>query len=235
MQSAPGNLVGAPVVDDVGWISGGFVNIYTFREGAETYLIDTGFSRGARQIVGAFQKAGQPLARAGKILLTHHHVDHMGGAAYLIENGQLPLACHADDAPFVDGRAKPPMPLLMRLFLRTHPAPVATALRDGDRVGPLLVVHVPGHTPGEVAFYHPARKILFSGDSVVERKGRLTIPSRRFTWNLPRAVESLSRLRSLDVEVLLPGHGVPVTKDVAPLLDDLIRRAPVEILRHDRG
>jgi glyoxylase-like metal-dependent hydrolase (beta-lactamase superfamily II) len=221
--------VGVPVVDGVGRIPG-FVNSYILREGEETYLIDTGFSRKAAPIVRAFQNADVPLARVGKVLLTHHHVDHMGGAAYLLEMMPASLACHTDDVPFVDGRAKPPMSLLMRLFTRTHPAPVAIPLKDGDRIGPLLVLHTPGHTPGEVAFYHPTRKILFSGDSVVERDGKLTLPAARFAANLPQAVQSLARLRGMDVEVLLPGHGVPVMKGFASLLEDLIQRAPTEFL-----
>jgi glyoxylase-like metal-dependent hydrolase (beta-lactamase superfamily II) len=207
------------------------VNSYTFRTGEETYLIDTGFSRKAKLIVRAFRNANADLDRVTKILLTHHHIDHMGGAAYLLQNVPAPLACHGDDAPFVDGREKAPMPLFMRLFMRVHPAPVAVSLKDGDRVGPLVVVHVPGHTPGEVAFYEPARKVLFSGDSVVERKGRLILPAARFASNLDQAVRSLGRLRALDLEILVPGHGVPVTKNVPTLLDDLIRRAPVDYVR----
>lgn len=229
MNGSP-KVAGEPVADGVGRIPG-FVNSYTFREGEETFLIDTGFSRKARHIVRAFRDADVPLARVGKILLTHHHMDHRGGAAYLLENTPAPLACHADDVPFVDGRSKTPMPLLMRLFIRVRPAPVAIPLKDGDRVGPFLVIHAPGHTPGEVAFYHPVRRILFSGDAVVERNGRLTLPAPRFATNLEQAVRSLGRLRALEVEVLLPGHGVPVTKNIGPLLEDLQNRAPTEFAR----
>lgn len=229
-MTTPLSAPGTPVVAGVGRIPG-FVNSYTFREGEETYLIDTGFSRKAKPIVRAFQDAKVPLDRVGKILLTHHHLDHAGGAAFLLENTHAQLACHGDDAPFVDGRAKVSMPPLMRLFVRVHPAPVAIALKDGDRVGPLVVIHTPGHTPGEVAFYDPVRKILFSGDSVVEQRGRLTLPAARFATNLEQAAQSLHRLRALDVELLLPGHGVPATKNVASLLDDLIRRAPTEFFR----
>lgn len=223
-------IVGEPVVDSVGRIPG-FVNSYTLREGDEILLIDTGFSRKAKPIVRAFRNARVPLTRLGKVLLTHHHIDHMGGAAFLVQNSHALLACHADDAPFVDGREKTPMSLLMRLFVRIHPAPVATVLKEGDRVGPLLVVHVPGHTPGEVVFYDPARKILFSGDALVERNGHLSLPAPRYAANLDQAIRSLARLRELDVEVLLPGHGVPVTKGYASLLDDLIRRAPAQFLQ----
>jgi glyoxylase-like metal-dependent hydrolase (beta-lactamase superfamily II) len=229
MEGGRGALAGAVVLDNVGRIPG-FVNSYTFRGKEETYLIDTGLSRKARSIVRAFRDSDVPLDRLGKILLTHHHVDHRGGAAYLLQNTHALLACHGDDAPFVDGRAKAPMSPLMRLFVWVRPAPVALPLKDGDRVGPLVVIHLPGHTPGEVAFYEPVQKLLFSGDSVVEHNGRLTLPAARFASNLDQAVRSLDRLRALDVEVLLPGHGVPVTKNVASLLDDLIRRAPTDYL-----
>ncbi len=222
-------VAGRPVVDGVGIIPG-FVNSYTLRSGEETYLIDTGFSRKAPKIVRAFEEAKLPLDRVGKVLLTHHHIDHMGGAAYLVASTRAALACHDEDAPFVDGRVRPPMPLLMRLFMRVHPAPVAVRLKEGDRVGPLVVLHVPGHTPGEVAFYDAAEKTLFSGDSVVEHEGHLSIPAAKYASNLEQAVQSLERLRALDVEVLLPGHGVPVSRNVAALLDDLIRRAPADYL-----
>ncbi|HKN07018.1 MAG TPA: MBL fold metallo-hydrolase [Thermoplasmata archaeon] len=230
MASGSRTPPGVPVVDGVGRIPG-FVNSYTYRDGDETYLIDTGFSRKAKLIVRAFRTADQPLSSVGKVLLTHHHVDHMGGAAYLLQNTPASLACHIDDAPYVDGRTKTPLPLLMRLFMRIHPAPVAMPLKDGDRIGSLVVVHAPGHTPGEVVFYDPTRKILFSGDAAVERNGQLTLPAPKFASSLEQAVGSLARLRKLDAEVLLPGHGVPVTKNIPSLLDDLIRRAPAEFLR----
>jgi len=225
---------GVPVSDGVGRIPG-FVNCYTYREGDETYLIDTGYSRRARAVVRAFRTASLPVDRVRKILLTHYHVDHMGGAAYLVRNSHAPVDCHTDDAPFVDGRQKQPIPLLMRLFMRVHPAPVGTSLKDGDRIGSLVVVHTPGHTPGEVVFYHPERKILFSGDAVVERKGTLTVPAARFAWNLDQAIRSISRIRALEVELLLPGHGDPVTKNVPALLDDLARRAHAEFARRGSG
>lgn len=234
MVTDAGTTPGVPIVDGVGRIPG-FVNSYTFRVGEETYLIDTGVARKAKKIVQAFQTAGVPLDRVGKVLLTHHHIDHMGGASFLLQNTHAPLSCHGDDAAFVDGREEAPMPLLMRLFMRVHPAPVAVLLKDGDRVGPLVVVHLPGHTPGEVAFYEPTRKILFAGDSVVERKGRLVLPAPKYASSLELAVGSLDRLHRLDVELLLPGHGVPVGKNVTSLLDDLIERAPRDYLHRPAG
>ena len=222
--------VGQAVAEGVGRIPG-FVNCYTFVAGDDTYVIDTGVRRGAQPIVRAFREAGVPLSQVRRVLLTHHHIDHRAGAAYLLEHASAPISCHAEDVPFVDGSSRASMSFLMRMFLRPRPAPVATVLHEGDRVGPLEVIHLPGHTPGEVAFYEPRRKILFSGDSVVERNGHLTMPAPRYAANLEQAVRSLERLRTVEVELLLPGHGEPVTRGFSDLLADLIRRAPAQFLR----
>jgi len=230
MATGTSSLAGQAVVEGVGRIPG-FVNCYTFRAGGETFVIDTGFRRGAQPVVRAFRDAGVPLSQVRRVLLTHHHIDHRGGAAYLLQHAQAPISCHADDAPFVDGSSRASMSFLMRWFLRPRSATVATRLTNGDRVGPLSVVHLPGHTPGEVAFYEPQRKILFSGDSVIERNGRLTLPAPKYAANLEQAVRSLERLRALEVEVLLPGHGEPVTKGFSDLLADLLKRAPAQFLQ----
>jgi glyoxylase-like metal-dependent hydrolase (beta-lactamase superfamily II) len=229
MASGSPTPVGVRVADGVGLIPG-FVNCYTYLDGEELLLIDTGAAKRAGHIVRTFERSAVPLDRVRKILLTHHHVDHMGGAAYLVGSSHAAVACHSDDAPYVDGRVKAPMPLLLRLFMRVHPAPVALPLKDGDMVGPLRVVHTPGHTPGEVVFYEPTAKLLFAGDALREHKGALGLPGTRYASNLRQAVESLKRLQALDVRRMLPGHGQPVGADFPGLLDDLIRRAPREFL-----
>ncbi len=222
-------MVGEPVDDGVGHVKG-FSNAYVFEDTSGTYVIDTGLSRSATPIRRAFERAGSDLGRIDMLLLTHQHPDHVRGAAAIERVRHAVVACHEADAPFVDGEKVAKMGLLVRLLLRARPVPVKRALADGDMVGPLQVVFTPGHTVGEVAFYHPERRLLFSGDSVVERKGRLTIPAAGFAADLRQALASLEILRRLDIELLLPGHGVPVRKDVRSKLDELIARAPREFL-----
>lgn len=218
-------MIGDSVAEGVGRIPG-FVNAYVFEDASGVYLVDTTMNRSAKPVQEAFERAGVPLSRIGTILLTHAHVDHIRGAAHLESTTHCPVVCHEADAPGVDGRVPPRLPPVIRWFMKVPPVPVRRTLKDGDMVGPLRVVFTPGHTAGEVAFYHPQRKILFSGDAVVERKGGLTVPAAGFAADLSQAIQSLQILRRLDIELLLPGHGVPVSIGVREKLDALIARAP---------
>jgi glyoxylase-like metal-dependent hydrolase (beta-lactamase superfamily II) len=220
---------GDEVSEGVGRIPG-FVNAYVFEDASGTYLIDTTMNGRAKHVRQAFQRASRSLGEIGTVLLTHSHLDHVGGAASVAADSRAAVACHEEDAPAIDGRSPPKIPLIFRLFLRVRPVAVSRTLRDGESVGPLKVVFAPGHTVGEVAFYHPGRRLLFSGDAVVERKGRLTVPAPRYAADLRQALASLKILRDLPVETLLPGHGDPVRSDVAGRLDELIARAPREFL-----
>jgi glyoxylase-like metal-dependent hydrolase (beta-lactamase superfamily II) len=222
-------IVGEPVADGAGRVSG-WVNAYILDGPGGRILVDTGFSRRAAGVVKAFRRAGVPLAEISTVVLTHQHFDHTGGAARIAARSSAAVACHPMDAPVIEGKVRPKMPFLMRLLASPKPVAVRRLLNDGDRVGPFRVVFVPGHTAGEIALYDPDRKWLVSGDSVVEREGRLTLPGTRFASDLAQAVRSLDVLRRLDVELLLPGHGAPLAKDVAGQLDDLIARAPREFL-----
>ncbi len=222
-------MIGERVDEGIGRIPG-FVNAYVFEDPSGIYVVDTTISRSARPVRKAFDKASTPLSKIGTILLTHQHVDHVRGAARLKEESRAVVACHSADADVVEGKTPPRMSVLLRLFFRPPPVAVSRRLSDGDQVGPFRVVHLPGHTAGAVAFYHPERRILFSGDTVVERKGQLTLPAANFAADLPQAVQSLQLLKKLPVELLLPGHGVPVRKGFTEQLDALIARAPSEFL-----
>ena len=94
-----------------------------------------------------------------------------------------------------------------------------TTVRDGETLdvpGNPTVLHVPGHTPGSVAYYFPDRRLLFSGDAIVTRHmvtGRTgpQLSARPFNTDTRLALGSLTALERLDVGTLLPGHGAPWT------------------------
>ncbi len=88
---------------------------------------------------------------------------------------------------------------------------VDLALKEGDAVAGLVVVHVPGHTPGSIALLDRSRKVLFTGDALTFRNGKVSPPPERFTVDQEAARRSIARIKSLDFESMLSGHGGPLT------------------------
>jgi cyclase len=76
-------------------------------------------------------------------------------------------------------------------------------LRVGDTTFRLL--HTPGHTPGQVAVHVPEERVVFTGDTVF-----CECQTWLMTSNVDQWIDSLSRIRALDVDHVIPGHG-PVT------------------------
>jgi hydroxyacylglutathione hydrolase len=68
----------------------------------------------------------------------------------------------------------------------------------------LEVIHTPGHSPGSICLYWPTYKALFAGDVIfAQGVGRTDLPG----GDGEQLKESISRLASLDLELVLPGHG----------------------------
>jgi glyoxylase-like metal-dependent hydrolase (beta-lactamase superfamily II) len=101
--------------------------------------------------------------------------------------------------------------------------PVAAAPADGERIGPLTAMALPGHADDHVVFLLPG--VAFTGDAVLG-EGSVFVQS-----HLREYLAGLERLRALDLELLCPGHGEPVT-DPNARLSELIdhRRAREEAL-----
>jgi glyoxylase-like metal-dependent hydrolase (beta-lactamase superfamily II) len=91
------------------------------------------------------------------LALTHVHPDHQGVAQMICERYSIPLACHAEDVPTMQGeRRMQPDSFFIRFvsWLFAGPAyPVARILQEGDEVAGFQVIHTPGHTPGHVILF----------------------------------------------------------------------------------
>jgi glyoxylase-like metal-dependent hydrolase (beta-lactamase superfamily II) len=83
-------------------------------------------------------------------------------------------------------------------------------------------VHTPGHTPGHVAFFRRDDRVLITGDAVMTIDANSIIgvalgtptlsgPPRWFSWSWPKVIDTVAGLAALEPQVLLPGHGEPLT------------------------
>ena len=88
--------------------------------------------------------------------------------------------------------------------------------RDGERVGPFTAMATPGHSPDHVCLL--LDRICFTGDTVLGEGSVFISPGE---GSLGAYLDSLRRLRGLDLEALCPGHG-PFVHDPAAKLDEYI-------------
>ncbi len=130
------------------------------------------------------------------VVLTHHHRDHVSGAAALASALNVPVFAHAETLARI--------PAL--------PEGVATrSLKDGDTLdlggATLRAVHTPGHAPGHLAFFDEARRVLIAGDLV---SGLSTILVGFVDGDMDAYLEALRVASALDPKVVLPSHGPPL-------------------------
>lgn len=141
------------------------------------------------------------------IVLTHCHYDHIAYVREIARICDAPVHIHRLDAP---GLSSDTTSLSLHFGARAPCHFPERLLEEGDRVGDLLVLHTPGHTPGSICLFREDELALLSGDTVFADGGfgRFDFPG----GSRADLVSSLERLSTLDIEGLYPGHGSPVGK-----------------------
>jgi glyoxylase-like metal-dependent hydrolase (beta-lactamase superfamily II) len=190
-----------------------------FIVGEELVLVDAGMSRKSEGILAYLKDTlKRKPSDLGIMIITHSHFDHTGGLAVLVRATGAKVAIHSADAPYVAGekrasRPKGGMGVLFRLlspFIRPAPVKADILLNDGDMIAGMKVIHIPGHTLGSIALLDEKRKALFPGDTLRLRDGRVEGPPENFTQDPGLARRSIEKLKLVDFEAMLPGHGEPL-------------------------
>lgn len=198
-------------------------NVYLVM-GPSLTLVDTGPPGTLPRLLAEIRRAGVRPEDLRRIVLTHHDVDHIGNARALQRISEAEVCAHEDDIPYISGER--PRTGLRRIIAAVmgrgmSPPHVDRALRDGDDLDGLTVLHLPGHTPGHIGLQRGAA--FFAGDAVVGGRHLRATP-RLLTWNQELACRSIARIATLDVDLLLPGHGTPVN-DGARRYAELVARS----------
>ncbi|WP_329576914.1 MBL fold metallo-hydrolase [Streptomyces sp. NBC_01361] len=215
---------------------------YLWDDGGELTLVDAGAAGAGTAIAGAVRALGHHPRDVRRIVLTHFHEDHAGGAGEFAALSGADVWAHPLDAPFVRGERPGPAPefeewerpLYAQAQKLLPPPPTnpvlpreVRELADGDVLdfgGGARVVAVPGHTDGSIALHLPHHGVLFTGDAVAASPLDGQVILGVLNLDRARSVESFRTLASLDSDVACFGHGDPVTGGSAAALRAAVTR-----------
>lgn len=165
-------------------------------------LIDPGLTSYVPNLLESMELDGIARDDIRYIINTHSHPDHYEGSE-LFNDSDVKIALHEDEIAFMNGDGAK----LYNLFgLNPPDVKINLIMKTGKIVlgdETFQVLHVPGHSPGSIGLYWPAKKVLFPGDVIFSQNvGRTDFPGGSGTL-LKKSITTLSKL---EVETLLPGH-----------------------------
>jgi glyoxylase-like metal-dependent hydrolase (beta-lactamase superfamily II) len=174
-----------------------------FIGGGRGILIDPGLKRFFPSLLERMGEDGVGEGDIRYVLNTHSHPDHFEAAELFNGNGSVTVGLNGTEKTFHEQSGK----LLYGWFGLDLPrVDIGLDLQEGELVigeEPFEVLLTPGHSPGSVCLFWPAKKALFCGDVIFHQNvGRTDFPGG--SGELLK--KSILRISRLDVEHLLPGH-----------------------------
>jgi hydroxyacylglutathione hydrolase len=208
-------------------------NVYLLEDDGGVTVYESGSARNA----GEIERAAAERGGIKRIVLSHAHVDHRGGAAGI----DAPVFCHPDERADVEGDggehyidwSKIGNPLVRALGPGTArrmdggPLKVAGTISEGEEVAGFQVLHLPGHAPGQIGLWRESDRLAIVSDAVfvfnpftvLGLPGDPRMPPAPVRPLPDAARESIRRVAALDPTVVWLGHYGPIQGDVRGQLE----------------
>lgn len=235
------------VAESVHLVTGTNVNWSLVVDGDAVTVVDAGYPNDGKALVASLEAVGRRPEDVQAVLLTHAHLDHMGGIPTLLARRQVPVLTGAVEAAHAHRDFEEqitPVQMLrqcthvagVRWFAQTlkavlphasmtvpsaEPVPFDEAL---DLPGSPVPISTPGHTSGHTAYLLEAAGIVFTGDALVTAHPLLPGGTRPqmlpsvFSEDEPEMARSLEALAALPADVVVPGHGPVARGPVAEIV-----------------
>jgi glyoxylase-like metal-dependent hydrolase (beta-lactamase superfamily II) len=208
-----------------GLSQGGYSRAYVFEDGDDLTLVDTLWDEDAHMILEYLWSIGRTASDIKHIVMTHAHRSHLGGLATLKALSGATVHSHAEEAPIIEGhRPAAKIPLTPLIPVQLIPFRVASqlglqphvpctvddrTLTEGSAVGSLRVLHMPGHTPGNLTLSWKGGRVLAVAD-IIMRWPSFSAGWPGFNRDEKQFRESLERVVELKPEIVCTGHGDPI-------------------------
>ena len=218
----------------------GHVNVYLIQNEDGYLLVDTGWDtdESFSSLESQLAEIGASPEQINQIVITHIHPDHYGLAGRLKQLSQATIALHHREKEYIKSRYINMEKLLQQLAkwleingvpsdelpsLQIASTPVARfvvptlpdiTLQGGETITAgsftFKALWTPGHSPGHISLYEPARKILISGDHILPGITPNIARHPQSSENpLGDYLNALNTIKKLEVELVLPGHEHP--------------------------
>lgn len=223
---------------------GGAMNISLLVENGSATLVDAGLPGSAAAILAYLDEIGLAPQAIRRVIITHHHVDHVGGLPEIVAASGAEVWAHLGDVAVIEGAepraAIPPerveavlasLPAEQRAAAAARmkhmneiaPTGVDVRLAGGEELsmlGGVRIVHSPGHTPGHLCLFLPAPSLLIAGDLMRLEDGVIRESPAGIAADADQALASARSVAALGFDGFIGYHGGYVVSGAGKLLGE---------------